>query len=248
MISINGKTKEKKKKKKKEEEAAADDEGVIGDCVGNLLAAASTGHRSCFVVFFFFFFFFFWGTCLLLLLWFFFFFFFPYKFLCSRSEIIRSPSELYSSSCSFISSRSNHNFIPVYWPKFTGKAETKRNRSNLKNRSQFIKPEGRTAVHAGPCFFGMERFFTLNKPESWMVRGFSVRTVRFGPGFKTLVHTSLGCQFLDFLKYWLRGNFELYASERSLLDLKDIFDWCKSWYTNVCFGTIIVYIVLCWIA
>ena len=180
------------------------------------------------------------------------FFFFPYKSLCSRFEIrfeiIRSPSDLHSSSCSFISSRSDHNFIPVYWPKFTGKAETKRNRSNLKNRSRFIKPEGRTAVYAGPCFFGMERFFTLNKPESWMVRGFSVRTVRSGPGFKTLVHTSLGCQFLDFLKYWLRGNFELYASERSLLDLKDIFDWCKSWYTNVCFGTIIVYMVLCWIA
>ena len=88
----------------------------------------------------------------------FFFFFFPYKFLCSRSEIIRSPSELYSSSCSFISSRSDHNFIPVYWPKFTEKAETKRNHSNLKNQSWFTKPDGRTAVHAGPCFFGMEWF------------------------------------------------------------------------------------------
>ena len=57
-----------------------------------------------------------------------------------------------------------------------------------------------------------------------MVQSFSVQTVQSGPSFKTLVHTSLGCQFLDFLKYWLRGNFELYASERSLLDLKDIFD------------------------
>jgi len=38
------------------------------------------------------------------------------------------------------------------------------------------------------------------------------------------VHTSLGCQFLDFLEYWLKGNIELYASERSLLDSKDSFD------------------------
>ena len=52
--------------------------------------------------------------------------FFPlYKSLCSRSEIIRSPSNLCFSSCSFIFSRSDHNFIPVYWPKFTGKVETK---------------------------------------------------------------------------------------------------------------------------
>ena len=165
MISINDKKKEKKKKKKKEEEAAADDEGMIGDCVGNLLAPASTGHRSCFVVFFFFlFFFFFWrnlsSSSLVL------FFYFSYKFLCSRSEIIISPSDLYSSSCSFISSRSYHNFKPMYWPKFTGKSETKRNRSNLKNWSRFTKSDSRTAVHAGSCFFDMEWFFTLNKPES----------------------------------------------------------------------------------
>ena len=170
MISINDKKKEKKKKKKKEEEAAVDDKGEIGDCVGNLLAVALTGHRSCFVVFFFFlFFFFFFFFFFFKELVFFFpgsFFFFPYKSLCSRSEIIRSPSNLYSSSCSFISSRSYHNFIPVYWPKFTGKAETKRYRLNLKNRSRFTKPDGRTAVRAGPCFFGMERFFTLNKPAS----------------------------------------------------------------------------------
>ena len=167
MISINGKKKEKKKKKKKEEEAAADDEGMIGDCVGNMLAAA--GHRSCFVVFFFFFLFFFFfffffkflrnlsSSSLVL------FFFFPYKSLCSRFEIIRSPSDLYSSSCPFISSRSDHNFIPMYWPKFTGKAKTKRNRSNLKNRSRFIKLDSQTVVRAGPYFFGMERFFTINK-------------------------------------------------------------------------------------
>ena len=74
---------------------------MIGDCVGNMLAAASTGHRSCFVVFFFFFFFSFLrnlsSSSLVL------FFFFPYKSLCSRFEIIRSPSDLCSSLCSFIS-------------------------------------------------------------------------------------------------------------------------------------------------
>ena len=52
-------------------------------------------------------------------------FFFPYKSLCSISEIIRSPFDLYSSSCFFISSRSDHNFIPMYWPKFTGKLKQK---------------------------------------------------------------------------------------------------------------------------
>ena len=85
-------------------------------------------------------------------------FFFPYKSLCSRSKIIRSPSNPYSSSCSFISSRSDHNFIPVYWPKFTGKAKTKRNHSNLKNQSRFTKSDGRTVVRASPWFFGMEWF------------------------------------------------------------------------------------------
>ena len=162
------KKKEKKKKKKKVEEAATDDEGVIGDCVGNLRATTSTGRRPCFVVFFFFlFFFFFVFFCFFVfeeLVFFFSASFFPYKSLCSRSEIVRSPSDLCSSSCSFISCRSDCNFIPVYWPKFIGKAETKRTCPNLKNRSQFIEPGGRTAVCAGPCFFCMERFFTLNTP------------------------------------------------------------------------------------
>ena len=80
-------------------------------------------------------------------------FVFPLKSLCSRSEIIRSPSNLCFSSCSFISSRSDHNFILVYWPKFTEKAKTKRNSSNLKNRSQFTEPGGRTVVRSGPSFF-----------------------------------------------------------------------------------------------
>ena len=121
--SINGKKKEKKEQKKKEEEeAAVEDEGMIGVLLLFL-----------FIYLFIFFeelVFFFSGS------------FFPYKSLCSRSEIIRSPSDLCSSSCSFISCRSDYNFIPVYWPKFIGKAETKRNRLNLKNRSRFSEPYG----------------------------------------------------------------------------------------------------------
>ena len=98
----------------------------------------------------------------------------------------------------FVSSRFDHNFISVYWPKFTGKAETKRYRLNLKNRSRFTKPDGRTAVRAGPCFFGMERFFTLNKPASWTVWGFSGRTVRSGP-----VRVSKPWVYLDYFKKFI---------------------------------------------
>ena len=90
-------------------------------------------------------------------------FFSPYKSLCSRSEIIISPSDLCFSLYSFISSRYDHNFIPVYWPKFIRKAETKRNRLNLKSWSRFTESGGQTAIHVGPYFFCMERFFTLNK-------------------------------------------------------------------------------------
>ena len=106
---------------------------MIGDCVSNLLAAALTGRRPCFVVFFFFLLFFVFLFFEELVFFFSAAFFFPlYKSLCSRSEIIRFPYDLCSSSCSFISSRSDHNFKPVYWPKFTGKAKTKRNRPNPK--------------------------------------------------------------------------------------------------------------------
>ena len=153
---------------------------MIGDYVGNLLATASTRCRPCFVVFFFSltFFFFFLGTCLLLL-WF---FFFPYESLCSRSEIIRSPSDLCSSLCSFISSRFDHNFIPVYKPKFTGKAETERNRPNLKNRSRFSKQYDSTTVRTSLCFFFhwavLEAKKTAKLRGSWFFQ--LDRTVRFG--------------------------------------------------------------------
>ena len=129
------------------------------------------------------FFFFFLGTCLVLLLWF---FFFPYKSLCSRSEIIRSPSNLCSSSCSFISSRSDHNFIPVYWPKFTGKAETKRNRPNLKNRSRFSEPYGSTTVRTSPCFFSHRAVLEAKKTAKLRGSWFFSRTVLSDPSFKTL--------------------------------------------------------------
>ena len=46
----------------------------------------------------------------------------------------------------FIFSRSDHNFIPVYWPKFIRKAETKRNHPKL-----------------SPYFFPIERFLMLKK-------------------------------------------------------------------------------------
>ena len=39
----------------------------------------------------------------------------------------------------------------------------------------------------GPCFYPIERFLQLKKPQRWMVRGFSGWTVRSGPGFKTLI-------------------------------------------------------------
>ena len=118
--------KKRRKKKKQQQMMKAWSATVLVICwllLGIDLVSLCSSSSS-FFFFFFFFFLNFWGTCLLLL-WFFFFFFFPYKSLCSRFEIIRSPSDLYSSSCPFISSRSDHNFIPMYWPKFTGKLKQK---------------------------------------------------------------------------------------------------------------------------
>ena len=77
----------------------------------------------------------------------------------------------------FISSRSDHNFIPVYWPKFTGKAEIKRNRPNLKNQSQFSESYDPTTVRMSPWFFPIELFLKLKKPQNWEVHSFSGRTV-----------------------------------------------------------------------
>ena len=163
VISINEKKKKEERRRSSSSRRRRCDRQLFGQSAGCCFNWAQTLFRCVLLLPFSFFFSFFFflrnlsSSSLVL-------FFFPYKYLCSRSEIIRSPFDLCSSSCSFISSRSNHNFIPVCWPKFTEKAETKRNRSNLKNRSRFTKPDGRTAVRAGPCFFGMKRFFTLNKP------------------------------------------------------------------------------------
>ena len=85
----------------------------------------------------------------------------------------------------FISSRSDHNFIPVY-PKFIGKAKAVRNRSNLKNRSRFLKPYNPTIVCTAHCFLPVEWFLKLKKSQNWVVQGFSGRTVRSSPSFKTL--------------------------------------------------------------
>ena len=117
--------------------------------------------------------------------------FFPYESLCSRSKIIRSPSDLCSSLCSFISSRFDHNVIPVYKPKFTRKAETKRNRPNLKNRSRFSKQYDPTTVRMGLCFFSHWVVLEAKKPQNWEVRDFSNWTIRSGSGFKTLFFWSL---------------------------------------------------------
>ena len=134
--------------------------------------------RSCFVVFFSLFFF--GGTCLLFLHWFF--FFFPYKSLCSRSEIIISPSDLCFSLYSFISSRYDHNFIPVYWPKFIRKAEKQRNCLNLKSWSWFTESGGQTAIHVGPYFF--LHGTVLHPKQTVKLKGSRIfrsdNTVRFG--------------------------------------------------------------------
>ena len=85
----------------------------------------------------------------------------------------------------FISSRSDHNFIPVY-PKFIGKAKAVRNHSNLKNQSRFLKPYNPTIVCTARCFLPVEWFLKLKKSQNWVVQGFSGRTVRSSPSFKTL--------------------------------------------------------------
>ena len=52
------------------------------------------------------------------------------------------------------------------YPKFTGKAEAKRNHPNLKNQSRFSESCGPTTVRTGPCFFPIERFLKLKKPQN----------------------------------------------------------------------------------
>ena len=57
---------------------------------------------------------------------------------------------------------------------------------NCLNRSRFTESDGRTAVRAGPCFFRMERFFTLSGQWKWTIQGFPGRTVWSGPDLTTL--------------------------------------------------------------
>ena len=52
--------------------------------------------------------------------------------------------------------------------------------------SRFSEPWSPITVRMGPCYFPIEQFLRLKEPQKWTVRGFFGRTVRFGPGFKTL--------------------------------------------------------------
>ena len=70
------------------------------------------------------------------------------------------------------------------WCRFKAKQG---NRLNRVNRSWFIESDGQTAVQTGPCFFHMERFFTLNGLWKWTVQGFPDQIVRSGPGLTTLL-------------------------------------------------------------
>ena len=85
----------------------------------------------------------------------------------------------------FISSRSDHNFIPVY-PKFIRKVEAERNRSNLKNRSRFSEPYGPTTVRMACCLFPIERFLKLKKTTKLSGSRFSLSDHTVRSGFQNL--------------------------------------------------------------
>ena len=108
-------------------------------------------------------FFFFLGTFLLLLWFFFFSLQIPLFKIWNYQISFRSLFFFVFFHFFFIFSRFDHNFISVYWPKFTGKAETKRNCPNLKNQSWFSKLYGLTTVPTGLFFFPIERFLKLKK-------------------------------------------------------------------------------------
>ena len=114
-----------------------------------------------------FFFFFFLGTCLLLLLRF---FFFPYKSLCSRSEIIRSPSDLCSSSCSFISFSLFLDLIITSYrcigqnslEKLKQKETVQTSKTGHGSQNSTIRPRfAQVSV-----FFSIEWFLKLKKPQN----------------------------------------------------------------------------------
>ena len=56
--------------------------------------------------------------------------------------------------------------------------------------SRFSKPWGPAVVRIGPYFLHLERFLKLKEPQKWTVWGFFGRTVRFGPGFKTIIKST----------------------------------------------------------
>ena len=84
-------------------------------------------------------------------------FFPPYKSLCSRSKIIRSSSNLCSSSCSFISFSFFLDLIITSY-RCIGQNSPER----LKQRKLF-EPQ---KLVMGPCFFPIERLLKLKKLQN----------------------------------------------------------------------------------
>ena len=93
----------------------------------------------------------------------------PYKSLCSRSKIIRSSSNLCSSSCSFISFSFFLDLIITSYQCIGQNSPEK-----LKQRKLFepqklvmvLKTVCPTTVHMGPCFFPIERLLKLKKLQN----------------------------------------------------------------------------------
>ena len=69
-----------------------------------------------------------------------------------------------------------------FWFKFIGKQETVKTGLITVLRTVWSD----RGLH-GSLFLLIERFFRLKEPQKLTVQGFSGRTVRSGPGFKTLV-------------------------------------------------------------
>ena len=57
------------------------------------------------------------------------------------------------------------------------------------NRERFLDPAGSTAVGTISCFLCIERFLGSKEPDWWEGHGYSGRTVRSGPGLKTMLIT-----------------------------------------------------------
>ena len=78
-------------------------------------------------------------------------------------------------------------FFFFFWFKFVGKQETVKTGLITVLRTVWSD----RGLHES-LFLLIERFFRLKEPQKLTVRGFSGRTVRSGPGFKTLLIRSPG--------------------------------------------------------